>query len=291
MAEAFGSETVVPLLVLALCGLAVGSFLNVVIYRLPRMLERAWNQDCRNFLGLNEATSQPAETLNLVLPNSFCPACRAAIKPQHNIPLLSYLWLRGRCASCGARIALRYPLIECLTAVVSVVVAWKFGWSWETVTGLVLSWLLIVLALIDLEHQLLPDVITLPGLWLGLLASLGGWHSEPEASIIGASLGYTTLWLVFHSFRLLTGKVGMGYGDFKLLAMLGAWLGWEMIPAIVLLSSTVGALVGIAMIIFLGHARTKPIPFGPYLALAGWVTLLGGQELNAAYLRWLGAVT
>lgn len=290
MAETLGAETVVPLLVLALFGLAVGSFLNVVIYRLPLMLERTWKRECRSFLGLT-ADTPPEETLNLVLPNSFCPACRTAIKPQHNIPLLSYLWLRGRCAACGTRIALRYPLIETLTAVVSVVVAWKFGWSWATATGLILSWLLIVLGLIDLEHQLLPDVITLPGLWLGLLASLGGWHSVPESSIIGASLGYVTLWLLFHSFRLLTGKVGMGYGDFKLLAMLGAWLGWEMIPAIVLLSSTVGALFGIAMITLMGHARGKPIPFGPYLAVAGWVTLLWGQELNAAYFRWFGSVT
>lgn len=288
MANGFGGEILPALAAVALFGLAVGSFLNVVIYRLPLMLERAWKRDCRDFLGLTEENPPSGEALNLVLPNSFCPACRTAIKPQHNIPLLSYLWLRGRCASCGARIAFRYPLIECLTAVVSVIVAWKFGWSWATASGLVLSWLLIVLALIDLEHQLLPDAITLPGLWLGLLASLGGWHAAPEDSIIGASIGYVILWLVFHVFRLLTGKVGMGHGDFKLLAMLGAWLGWAMIPAIVLLSSTAGALAGIVMIIFLGHRRSKPIPFGPYLAAAGWVTLLWGQELNAVYLRWIG---
>lgn len=283
-------EEIVPLFVIGLFGLVVGSFLNVVIHRLPLMLEQSWRRDCRNYLGLTEEDGTP-NPLNLVLPNSFCPACGTPIKPRHNIPVLSYLWLRGRCAACGKRIAMRYPLIEILTAVIAVAVVWKFGWSMQAATGLLLSGLLIVLAQIDLDHQLLPDTITLPGVWLGLLASLGSWHSDPASSILGASLGYLSLWLVFHAFRLLTGKQGMGYGDFKLLAMLGAWLGWAMIPAIVLISSTVGALVGTAMIGFMGHARGKPIPFGPYLALAGWLTLMWGQELNAAYLRWIGPIT
>lgn len=286
LAEMLQEQPMVLLAVAAILGLVTGSFLNVVIYRLPLMLERSWRSECRSFLGLIDEEDDH-KTLNLVLPNSFCPNCGDPIRPWHNIPVLSYVWLRGRCSRCSARIPLRYPLIEILTAVVTAVVAWKFGWSWQTAAGWILSWMLIVLSLIDLERQLLPDVITLPGVWLGLLTSLGGVFTDPGASIVGACLGYCILWLVYHLFRLTTGKQGMGHGDFKLLAMLGAWLGWEMLPAIVLLSSTAGALLGIWMIAFMGRAREKPIPFGPYLALAGWIALLWGPELNAAYLGWL----
>ncbi len=283
-------DAALPLLIVGLLGLAVGSFLNVVIYRLPFMLQHGWRRDCMQFLNL-PAEADNDEPFNLVLPNSFCPACRVPIKPIHNIPVFSYLWLRGRCAHCGTAIPPRYPLVELLTAAVSVTVVWQFGWSTQSALGLMLSWLLIVLSMIDLEHQLLPDTITLPGMWLGLLSSLGGWISDPSSSILGACLGYGSLWLVYHLFRLATGKQGMGYGDFKLLAMLGAWLGWSMIPTIILISSTLGALVGIAMIALLDHRRNQPIPFGPYLALAGWICLLWGTRLNAAYAEWLGSIT
>lgn len=278
---------ILPLLLVGLVGLAVGSFLNVVIYRLPLMLQDAWRRDCRQFLDLPTDADQ-TEPFNLVLPNSFCPECRNPIKPHHNIPLLSYLWLRGRCAYCGASISPRYPFIELLTAAVSVAVIWNLGWSMQGALGLLLSWMLIVLSLIDLEHHLLPDVITLPGLWLGLLASLGSWLSDPATSILGASIGYGSLWLVYQLFRLVTGKQGMGYGDFKLLAMLGAWLGWSLIPMIVLASSTVGAAIGLALIAFRGHGRHQPIPFGPYLALAGWIALMWGPQINTLYLAWIG---
>lgn len=281
-----GAARILPLILIGTLGLAVGSFLNVVIYRLPLMLQRAWRNDCRQFLEL-PTESDEAEPFNLVLPNSFCPVCRNSIRPHHNIPLLSYLFLRGRCAHCGARISPRYPVTEILTAAVSVAVIWMLGWSVEGALGLLLSWILIVLSFIDWEHQLLPDIITLPGLWLGLLASLGNWFSDPASSILGASLGYGTLWIVYQLFRLIAGKHAMGYGDFKLLAMLGAWLGWSLIPMIVLVSSTVGAAIGIAMIAFRGHKREQPIPFGPYLAFAGWIALMWGPQLNGQYLAWI----
>jgi leader peptidase (prepilin peptidase)/N-methyltransferase len=280
-------DDALPMLLVGLFSLAIGSFLNVVIYRLPLMLQRSWRRDCIQFLDL-PSEGEPPEPFNLVLPNSFCPACHTGIKPRHNIPLLGYMWLRGRCAHCGTAIPLRYPLVEILTAVVSVTVVWQFGWSVQSILGLLLSWILIALSMIDLEHHLLPDTITLPGLWLGLVSSLGGWLSDPASSILGACMGYGVLWLVYHLFRLATGKQGMGYGDFKLLAMLGGWLGWSMIPAIVLISSTLGAAIGVALIATKARSRNQPIPFGPYLALAGWIALMWGPQLNAAYLQWLG---
>lgn len=280
-------DDALPMLLVGLFSLAIGSFLNVVIYRLPLMLQRSWRRDCIQFLDL-PSEGEPPEPFNLVLPNSFCPACHTGIKPRHNIPLLGYMWLRGRCAHCGTAIPLRYPLVEILTAVVSVTIVWQFGWSVQSILGLLLSWILIALSMIDLEHHLLPDTITLPGLWLGLVSSLGGWLSDPASSILGACMGYGVLWLVYHLFRLATGKQGMGYGDFKLLAMLGGWLGWSMIPAIVLISSTLGAAIGVALIATKARSRNQPIPFGPYLALAGWIALMWGPQLNAAYLQWLG---
>jgi leader peptidase (prepilin peptidase)/N-methyltransferase len=286
MPEMLAAQPMLCLLLVSALGLVLGSFLNVVIYRLPLMLERAWREDCRNFL---ESTEQPSEdpAFSLVLPNSFCPHCRHPIRPWHNLPVLGYLLLRGRCADCGKAISIRYPCIELLTAIMSVAIAAKYGFSYQTALALTLSWILIVLSVIDLDRQLLPDTITLPALWLGLLASIGGWFSDPEQSIIGACVGYLTLWSVFHLFKILTGKEGMGFGDFKLLAMLGAWLGWKSIPAIVLLSSSLGVLVGVTMIVLMGRDRRKPIPFGPYLAVAGWICLMWGHELNTAYLRWI----
>lgn len=269
-------------------GLLVGSFLNVVILRLPRMLEREWRTQCRELLESAAASPAPAERFDLLWPPSHCPDCGHRLRPWENIPLVSYLFLRGRCSGCGARISPRYPLIELITAVLSAGVAWHFGYGLAALAGLVLTWALLALSVIDLEQQILPDVITLPLLWLGLLLSLTGVFSDPQASIIGAAAGYLCLWAIYHGFRLLTGKEGMGYGDFKLLAMLGAWLGWQVLPVIILLSSLTGAVVGIAMVLALGRDRNVPIPFGPFLAAAGWLAMLWGDRLIAVYLRAAG---
>lgn len=269
----------------AILGLCIGSFLNVVIARLPVMMEREWRRECRLLLTLEpEADAAP---LTLLRPASRCPQCQAAIRPWHNIPLLGWLWLRGRCASCGAPISVQYPVVEALTGLLSAYCAWRFGWTAALLPALLLTWALIALTVIDLHTQLLPDSITLPLLWLGLLLSLNGIFARPAASIVGAAAGYLSLWSIYHLFRLATGKEGMGHGDFKLLAALGAWFGWQALPIIILLSSVVGAIVGIGLIVFRGHDRATPIPFGPYLAAAGWLVLIGGAELNAAWLRWL----
>jgi leader peptidase (prepilin peptidase)/N-methyltransferase len=268
--------------VAALLGLVVGSFLNVVIHRLPRMLQREWRRECREFLDL-EPAAEPAEAFNLVVPRSRCPSCGKLITALENIPVLSYLLLRGRCRGCGARISWRYPAVEVLTAVFSVAVVAKFGFSTQAAAALPLTWALVALAFIDLDHQLLPDSITLPLVWAGLLLSLVEVFVDSPTSIAGAAAGYLTLWSVFHLFRLLTGKEGMGHGDFKLLAVFGAWLGWAKLPAIVILASVTGAAVGLGMIAFLRHDSRAPIPFGPYLAIAGWIALLWGSEINAVY--------
>jgi leader peptidase (prepilin peptidase) / N-methyltransferase len=274
-------------------GLVVGSFLNVVVYRLPIMLERQWQAQFAPPAPADAAAPAGAQQppFNLVVPRSCCPACRAPISAIHNVPLLSYLALRGRCARCRARISLRYPAIELLSALSTAVVAWKFGFGWPAGCAIVVGWFLITLSFIDLDHQLLPDSLTLPLLWLGLLASLAGWNSsahalpsDPADAIGGAALGYLSLWAVFHLFRLLTGKEGMGYGDFKLLAALGAWLGWQMLLPIVLLSAVAGAILGITLIVLRRAQRGNPIPFGPFLAAAGWVTMLWGPQMLTRYL-------
>jgi leader peptidase (prepilin peptidase) / N-methyltransferase len=274
-------------------GLVVGSFLNVVIYRLPIMLERQWQGQSAPSPATSAAApaAAPPPPFNLVLPRSCCPACRAPISAMHNIPLVSYLALRGRCAHCQAKISLRYPAIELLSALSTAVVAWKFGFGWPAGCAIVVGWFLIALTFIDLDHQLLPDSLTLPLLWLGLIASLTGWNSsahalpsDPASAIGGAALGYVSLWAVFHLFRLLTGKEGMGYGDFKLLAALGAWLGWQMLLPIVLLSAMVGAIVGVTLIVLRQAQRGNPIPFGPFLAAAGWVAMLWGPQMVSRYL-------
>lgn len=268
----------------AILGLVVGSFLNVVIYRLPIMLNRSWQTQCAELSGREPPVA--AEPFNLVVPGSACPQCGHRIRPWENIPVLSYLLQRGRCTACGGRISLRYPLIESITALLTVAVVWHFGFGWQALAGMVLTWALITLTMIDFDHQLLPDDITQPMLWLGLLLSLYGVFAGTTDALIGAMAGYLSLWSVYHLFRLLTGKEGMGYGDFKLLAMLGAWLGWQMLPLIILLSSLVGAVVGITLIVVRGHDRNIPIPFGPYLAAAGWLALMWGDELTGLYLRW-----
>ena len=278
-----------------LLGLIVGSFLNVVIYRLPVMLDRQWRADCAELDSAGAAAKPAPAPFNLIVPRSSCPACQRPIRAIHNIPVLSWLALRARCAHCQARISARYPAIELLCGVLSALVAWRFGYSAQAACGIAITWFLIALTFIDLDHQLLPDSLTLPLLWLGLLASLAGWAAAggnvpvaPADAIGGAALGYVALWAVYHAFRILTGKEGMGYGDFKLLAALGAWLGWRMLLPIVLLAALLGALVGIALIVGRRHERGVPIPFGPFLAAAGWLALMWGPQLVQRYLSLYG---
>lgn len=264
-----------------LLGLAVGSFLNVVIHRLPRMLEAEWQGQCAELRGEAGAASS---TYNLSTPRSACPACGHRITALENIPVLSWLWLRGRCSACGTRISARYPLVELLTAILSAAAAWRFGYGPLAAGAILFLWALITLAFIDLDTTLLPDDITLPLLWLGLLFNLFGVFANLQSAVIGAMAGYLSLWGVYWFFKLVTGKEGMGYGDFKLLAAIGAWLGWEMLPVTILLSSAVGAIVGIAMVVFVKHDRQVPIPFGPYLAGGGMVALFFGVPITQAYL-------
>jgi len=263
-------------------GMMMGSFLNVVIYRLPKMLEQEWAAQCAALRG-EDTAEQPA--FNLMVPRSACPACGHQIKPWENIPVISYLALRGRCAHCGTAISRRYPLIEALTGLLSGFVAWHFGFGLAALSALVFTWALIALTAIDMETQLLPDDITLPLLWLGLLFSLNSAHTDLPSAVIGACAGYLSLWGVYWLFKLATGKEGMGFGDFKLLAAIGAWLGWKMLPVVILLSSLVGAAVGIALIVFARHGRNIPIPFGPYLAGGGLIALFWGEAITRTYLN------
>lgn len=267
-------------------GLLVGSFLNVVIYRLPIIMQREWRKDCIEYLQM-EAEPQ-GEAFNLSLPLSRCPRCQSPIKAYQNIPVISYIFLKGQCANCKNPISLRYPLIEAFTAITSIIVAWHFGYTPPAAFALVLTWVLIALSFIDIDHQLLPDSITLPVLWIGLALSLFDVYTDTQASIIGAIAGYMVLWTIYQGFKLVTGKEGMGYGDFKLLALFGAWLGWQTLPLIILLSSLVGAVIGITMIIFAKRDHNIPIPFGPYLAAAGWLALLWGNDINRLYLTSAG---
>lgn len=263
--------------------LMVGSFLNVVIHRLPMMMERDWRAQCAE---LNGEPAPPSTTFNLMQPDSHCPHCNHRIRAWENIPVLSYLWLHGRCSACHGHISPRYPLIELSCATLSAAVIWHFGPTTQGLAGVFLTWCLLTLSAIDFDHQLLPDSITLPALWLGLLLSLFGVFTDTTTSLIGAMAGYLSLWSIFHLFKLLTGKEGMGFGDFKLFALFGAWLGWQALPLIILLSSLVGAIVGIGLILLRGRDRQLPIPFGPYLAAAGWIALLWGDAITQAYLRW-----
>nr|WP_084162428.1 A24 family peptidase [Methylocaldum szegediense] len=265
----------------------VGSFLNVVIHRLPIMLERNWRRECRAFLDL-EPEPEPDQPYNLLVPGSRCPRCDRPIRAWENIPIVSYLLLKRRCKGCRTPIPFRYPAIEALTALISIAVAWHFGFTWQTASALILSWSLICLSFIDFDRQLLPDAITLPVLWTGLFLNVFNIFTDSASSILGAIFGYLSLWLVYHVFRLATGKEGMGYGDFKLLAMLGAWLGWSLLPVVVLLSSLVGAVIGTTMVAVFRRDRSIPIPFGPYLAIAGWIALMWGDDINAAYLNFAG---
>ncbi|MDR3298468.1 MAG: A24 family peptidase [Candidatus Accumulibacter sp.] len=265
-------------------GLLVGSFLNVVIHRLPRMMEREWQCQCAELRG-EEAPR--GETVSLVKPRSRCPACGHAISALENIPLVSWLFLRGKCSACQAPISIRYPLVEALTALLSAFAAAHFGFGWGAFGAILLIWSLIALSFIDFDTTYLPDAITLPLLWCGLLFNLGGAYTDISSAVIGAMAGYLSLWLVYWGFKWLTGKEGMGYGDFKLLAALGAWLGWQILPLIVLLSSVIGAIVGVALIALVKRGRNIPIPFGPYLAFACLLALFWGQEITQSYLRFI----
>ena len=251
------------------------------------MLERDWRQQCREFLEVDTAVEEQGEKISLATPASSCPHCGHKIRAWENIPLLSYIALGGKCSSCKTAISIQYPAIEAITAMMSVTVAWKFGVTLQTAGALLFTWTLIALTMIDIHKQLLPDNLTLPLLWLGLMFALFDTYTTLQASVIGAIAGYMVLWTVFQIFRLVTGKEGMGFGDFKLLAAMGAWMGWTMLPQIVLVSSVIGALIGSIMLIT-GKTRTQqPIPFGPYLAIAGWIALLWGNDINQAYLATL----
>ncbi len=276
-----------PLAFAGVCGvlgLIVGSFLNVVIHRLPKMMERDWRAQCAE---LNGQTPEPAPRYNLVVPRSACPHCGHPISAAENIPVLSYLFLRGRCAGCGAAISPRYPLVEAISGILSAYAAWHFGFGLSGFAAMAFVWALIALTFIDFDTQLLPDDITLPLLWLGLLLNLSGVFTSLPNAVVGAMAGYLILWSVYWLFKLVTGKEGMGFGDFKLLAAIGAWMGWQMLPLVILLSSLVGAVVGIALIVFAKHGRHIPIPFGPYLAGGGLIALFWGQTLTQSYLQLL----
>lgn len=269
---------------IVLFSLCIGSFLNVVIYRLPVMLERDWRDQCQEFLELTPTDERKHEKLGLAAPASRCPHCGHKIRIHENIPVVSYVLLGGKCASCKTPISIQYPLIEAVTAIMSVVVAWKYGVTLQTFGALLFTWTLIALTMIDVHKQLLPDNLTLPLLWLGMIFALFETYTSLQASVIGAIAGYLVLWTVFHLFKLVTGKEGMGFGDFKLLAAMGAWMGWAMLPQIILVSSVVGAIAGSIMLVAGKTRSQQPIPFGPYLAAAGWIALLWGQEINQAYL-------
>lgn len=286
--EYFQAEPGSFTLAVGLLGLIVGSFLNVVILRLPVMMDREWQTQCAEVLDTPEKAPAQPERFDLVVPRSRCPSCGHPVTALQNIPVVSYLFLRGRCAVCRTKISIRYPVVEILCGILSAAVAWHFGVGFAALGALLLTWALVALTFIDFDHQLLPDSITLPFLWLGLAFNLFATYTDSASSLIGAMAGYGALWSVYHVFKLLTGKEGMGYGDFKLLAMLGAWMGWQALPAVILISSLVGAIVGIALILLRGHDRNIPIPFGPYIATAGWITLLWGSELTDLYLQWSG---
>ncbi|MBJ2230513.1 prepilin peptidase [Pseudomonas simiae] len=270
----------------ALLGLIVGSFLNVLVWRLPTMLEREWRAQALEVLGLPAEPAGP--TYNLMHPSSCCPHCNHPIRPWENIPLLSYLFLRGRCAHCQGAISARYPLTELACALISAWVAWRFGFGWQAGAVLVLSWGLLAMSLIDADHQLLPDVLVMPLLWLGLIVNGFGLLTTLPEALWGAVIGYMSLWSVFWLFKLVTGKDGMGHGDFKLLALLGAWGGWQILPMTLLMSSLVGVVVGLILMRLRKSHASAPMPFGPYLAIAGWIALLWGGQITNFYLQSVG---
>ena len=295
MIELFSEAPLAFVAVAFAFALMIGSFLNVVIYRLPIMMQREWRDQCEE---LQEAlpADLPEGRFNLVVPRSRCPECGTSIKAWQNVPVLSYLFLGAQCANCRKSISVRYPIVEALTALLAALCAWHFGFGWEALMAIALTCALVAISLIDIDHQIIPDSIILPFMWIGLIMSLvhplPGAETlfiSPRDAIVGAVAGYLSLWSVYQLFKLVTGKEGMGYGDFKLLAALGAWLGpWPALPMIILLSAVVGAVAGIAMILFRGRDRQLPIPFGPYLAAAGWITMLYGETIWTSYLGMFG---
>ena len=291
--EVMQSQLWFYLITVGLVSLCIGSFLNVVIYRLPLMMQREWQSECRLLLEDELTGNKPKqaninEPFNLVKPNSTCPKCKTAIKPWQNIPIISWLALKGKCASCSNPISARYPAVELITAILSLVVAYSFGATEQALLYIFVTWILVALTFIDIDHMLLPDQLTLPLVWLALIASVMGYTITPTDAIIGAACGYLSLWSVFWLFKLLTGKEGMGYGDFKLLAVFGALLGWQSLLTIILLSSVVGAIIGIALLSIQGKDKATPIPFGPYLAIAGWITMLWGNQIQGTYFNLIG---
>lgn len=270
------------LITIAILSLFIGSFLNVVIYRLPRMIEHSWSEECRVYLGLKPHTD--VDKLTLCLPFSHCPRCKHNILPWHNIPILSFLWLKGRCSHCKAAISFRYPLIEALTCILSTYVAWKWGVTWETAAGLLFTWTCISLTFIDLDYHLLPDQLTLSLLWLGLFFSLFTIFTSSQDAIIGGLAGYLIFAFTQFTFGWITGKTGMGQGDYKFLAALGAYLGWQMLPLIILLASISGVIFAVTQMIIKHRYKSIPLPFGPYLAIAGWIAMLWGDEIMQYYL-------
>ena len=268
-----------------LFGLIVGSFLNVVIFRYPVMLTHAWTVQSRDWLELEPLSDEPRPTLSK--PASHCSSCKSPISAWQNIPIISWLLLRAQCANCSSHISIRYPLVELLTAVLSALVVYKFGFSLQSGFGLVLTWVLVALSFIDFDHKLLPDDIVIPTLWLGLALSLLPVFSSPSDAISGAIMGYLVFWIVFQVFLVLTGKEGMGHGDFKLMALLGAWFGWVYLPQIILVSTIAGSIVGISLMLTKKAAAGLAIPFGPYIAAAGWIAMMWGDEINSAYLSYM----
>ncbi len=294
MLELFSESTILFVAVVFAFCLVIGSFLNVVIHRLPIMMEREWREQAAELAKTPPEVEMPEGRFDLVVPRSRCPSCGTMIKSWQNIPVVSYLLLSGRCAKCNESISARYPMVELLTAVLAALCAWRFGASWEALMAVVMTLALVPIAMIDADTQLIPDSIVLPLMWLGLAMSL--FHPmegaqtlfiAPQEAIVGAMAGYLSLWSIYQLFKIVTGKEGMGYGDFKLLAVLGAWLGWQQLPLIILMSAVVGAIVGISMMVFRKHERSVPIPFGPYLAAAGWITMLWGDTIKATYLDLL----
>ena len=272
----------------AVLGLLVGSFLNVVIHRLPRMMENDWRAQCDELTATTEQTQTAATEkakYNLVVPRSACPHCGHQITAAENIPIVSYLVLRGRCRGCKTKISPRYPIVEGITGLLSALVAWHFGFGIAAISAIVLVWALIALTFIDADTQMLPDSITLPLVWLGLIVNINRTFTDLRSAVLGAVFGYLALWTVYWAFKLITKKEGMGYGDFKLLAAIGAWLGWQVLPLVILLSSVVGAVVGIILIVLARLGRNIPLPFGPYLAMAGFIALLWGQPIMQSYLQ------
>jgi leader peptidase (prepilin peptidase)/N-methyltransferase len=280
------SNPVLYLCSVGVLGLLFGSFFNVVFYRLPWIMKNGWSQQCEELLEIENRTD--VTELSLLSPGSNCPHCSTPIRAFENIPVLSYLFLGGRCRHCKTRISWRYPFVELMTASMFVVTAWVFGFSYQALAGLILTGLLIPLIFIDIDEQILPDNVTLVGVWIGLIFNSFGILTDLQSAVFGAMAGYLSLWCVYWAFKLLTGKEGMGYGDFKLLAMLGAWLGWQLLPLIILLSASVGAVIGIVLLAVGNKARDTPIPFGPYLCLAGWIALVKGDEIVSVYLQISG---